>query len=1359
MVYDANRVISARAEFEDTHIEFTEHTLINNYNVGTVDQHLTKVVGDWIYHFVREGSVLKWCRVADILDDRVYQVIPVPLATSVDVGIGISEFGDKLFYWSRNKTGDGTYIAHIDINALPTGTDSTTLGRYELGANFPLNITIHPHSWSDFSITQIVDGYIEFKTYSAQIMDYNPIYTWNARLYQEPGDVRRLFNVVAFFSGKNGNRDYTYLWHNNCKSGFYTARSGYYWSELQPIIPLDVSDDMTEFELCGKYTCVNRPNPNNGTLVYLIGRMKRSESDFDHLVYLKGPDQVGLGRELIIAKYTDQLYEEATFIEIGGQVVYDCFNKVYTVPSRGIFTSINSDVGIKTSTDLFNFSISKAIDSPGAINAELPNDYTDQNLVAGGDATIYATINDVEYKLGKFNIDGVVLPDDGASRATTIRGTESVMKRLSQWESDAPYDIWSQTKLVADGGDMGSLIKATGHPDFGDKVVGTKYFNEDVILYTSAKASKGGIVSAEFSNTSSNINTFCGVALNFYQETKGQAAARLEIDYDEVEEDQYGVNGIFAIMDRETVKLYFVRDNVWTLLGSQLATGLDRTGFKLMLSFKDGLIKVWFRNTSTATWTLLLTNLFTPPAGSTTPWKRAELSAGDEVGRAAVLIKNNTYTSTCYPFSASDTYIPVDDVSGFLELGDFLPAPWDHAFAQIGDEIIEYQERSSNRKVEGLTVSAGKVGLAHNATPTGHIVFADHRERNYLLQSISNTLLDKYATGIRLYVGKQNYPEDNLVVSLTSGIERPPTGQKPIGTRYITKNIPSEDLSEDGGWVTVLFDKPVQIRTGTSILLYRSENPSNPTPENYYKAFVSSSPGYSGGALETFDDEHDTYTPKTGDLLFEILTSPVDPPTGGYNIMVNTIPALLTSDNSYRYLALTVLSGGGIGTTYEITGYKYDASVSTFYVDKKPNKIKAGDEVKVVPTLMFCDRGIQGTSAIAHGSEKIDWRPEDPAVLCKEVTYFSNEIDHSIGGMASQIANKAGVTDLNVHKTTYYVDPNSSDPNLSTVDIGDVKGKIIYVTGNIYNFNGGLTFTINDGQVEVEVGATHFIVRDNLSGTLELKERIYSLDTDFHFIHHWFAVSFHEDQVSVWVDGEFFYGTRLHFQDDIIPDYFNTVLGGYSDYLFEVTIEEAGARVDNFLLDTGVKGLSLIDQLIGQKRVYYYQGIDDDALHIYTERETINSEEDPYDRAITTSLTLSDNTVATRLRVEGGDIYENYDEEAIKKYGNIYREINLNEVYTKKDAIEFSEKILEDMISRGKVRDIYGQADPRVMPGKYYYVKVLNQERTHPVIEKLIVDSVSFSMTVSDSDASFDMELSGRVVETIDPYEGIDLPL
>jgi hypothetical protein len=181
-------------------------------------------------------------------------------------------------------------------------------------------------------------------------------------------------------------------------------------------------------------------------------------------------------------------------------------------------------------------------------------------------------------------------------------------------------------------------------------------------------------------------------------------------------------------------------------------------------------------------------------------------------------------------------------------------------------------------------------------------------------------------------------------------------------------------------------------------------------------------------------------------------------------------------------------------------------------------------------------------------------------------------------------------------------------------------------------------------------------------------------------------------------------------------------------------------------MDMGISGLSLIRSLIGQKRIYW-QDDRDGNMRIYRNRTTVNSG-DPYEMAFQGGNTETENELATRIRVEGADIWQAIDADALKEHGSIFRVINSEDVMTAQDAAVEAEWLLNETKNMGDVYNATGACDPRVEAGDIVYIKVpTNDDLGSLVSTKIVVDTLGINLSVGESHATFDMNIQGHVTD------------
>lgn len=1104
---------------------------------------------------------------------------------------------------------------------------------------------------------------------------------------------------------------------------YYLRHKGNWWGEVEPILPIDVLDDMASLDLAGASVINNIP--------FVFGRYARPDSNFDMLVFLRGPDEFSMGRDIFIHPTTNLPYRGSRMFEFDIYVVLDNIGYRILIDRNNTFNYLDQVWDVETS-NIHNLSISNSSNSAANLELELNSDLHLLSLIPGSIISLYASFNGEEQKLGVFDIDGVVEAMEPGATSMAVSARSLSMKRLANWESDAPYDYWSQTKLVTNPKSLEDVIRITGKYSDDEVWDGLKTdeLNIDGILYANAKSGHGGQIAAEFVHPSSVIKLRCGVGLNYYRETKGQAAERLGIKYEDVGENDYGNNGIFALMEEKQNGFYFsiynVRDNVWTQLSSYQMTEemLYSPGwpFWIMLTFQDGWINGYYRQSDTL-WNKLISLRFDLPG--MTPWKRDQIVSGDQIGRGAILLNGTTFTTTCVPFRTEDKFVPVMDNSGF-PTPEELPIYWgDKVAVKVGSELIKYNRKSRNEVLTDLSVSPGVEIAAHTGTDTlTEFVFANSRERNYVSQSFTISG-ERYITGVSVYVKKLNYPDDGLMIAIARS---PRTSSGPLGRVVARGNIASENISSEGDWATVMFERPVAALSNDWILMTRGKDAAHPSALSYYSCFLDSTPGYAGGKFQRFDEREpdevgqansDIWYNVTGDLLFRLYALPV-PTTDSYYIMIQTKAGMSTEIDYYKDMALYAYEGEGTGNTYRITGYKYGASVSIFYVERKSTQVGPNTKMMIVPTLLDAVR----EKPIPHSKEKSDWYPEAPCTSALNLRYFTSETDKSIADVAEIIAKKAGVYGFVADQTF----PETIIPS-STGNYLLRKNAMLHIQ-----------YPVNPGEVIFSARTNKVLLKTdtNLTATaIELWiDNVLQEEISCEALRGDVLVSFYDDTVSLWCNCSLVCSFVIPDTED---EGFN--IFGSSAKSFGVRLREADIRHDNFLLDTGAKGDQLLARLIGEKR-YYYQDNVDGVLRLFGERKEINSPSSPYDLAVETSTITSDNGTATRVRLEGAEIWETIDEKEALDIGNIYREMNMSEINNLTDAKYYSNAILNDLTMRRVVRNISGPVDPRIFPDCKYHLAAYHRGGS---VEygTLIVDSITKRLAHSDTGIEFDMDVAG----------------
>lgn len=1106
---------------------------------------------------------------------------------------------------------------------------------------------------------------------------------------------------TAFVAGSTA---YLYFTVDNGFRTLYVRGQNSDWSEIQPVIPLDIIDDTSQFRLT---------SVSNLGVPAICGVLKRLNGTDMH-VYLLGPEQFTMGREFFIrAENTPGTGKFVTLPD--GGLWYIGPGIRWRSEQNGHFTTTPA----YTPAVPASARVDMASNRPYTLQVELPSSFEHRFLRPGSTITPSFKIGSQWADMGKFSIDAITRPRTEAGNQLVVLARSEAMKRLAQWRSDASYDYWSQTKLSTNPKDLTKVLRVSGDWEERDGKISQEGLNTDGLLYMNAKACRGAEMRARFERVTGDFQTRFGAAVNFYRETKYEAAARLGIKPEEVQENQYGTNGIFAVYGpteysgNAGVGLYIVEDSIWTKLASASLSIAGNTPTWLMVRFIEGNIKVFSRPDSSAAWTVVLTHTFLNYDHF--PWKR------DQIGRGALFMRPITPYSTCYAFASDQDIIPLENNSAF-NTSDVV---------QVDSEHIQYSSKGPNFPHHGLTYAHGDL-LASGTAPGGTLVnFANQRESARLIQTFS-LAATSYIRALKVWVKKINYPVDALHGGFWRG---PATAEKPLGEPVVENSIPSENISPDGGWITYRFDGQ-EIRSGDWFILARGDNPTHPISETYY----AEAKGAGSGAF-LWDEQNDAWINQSGCAAYEVYGGDAAP-SQWYSIYANCPEALSTTKDTYKNMALVVTDGAGKGSCFKVVGYTQRANKPyIFYVDRNPELLDETSVMSLVPTLLISttngklDRGIDNTLPAAHGEgRQVDTLRAAPYIKCDRAEYYSSEVDLSLEDMARVIARKAGVKNVNpdgpyLYNSTNDGFPGSWEARNAIVDITSssnlAAGEEIAVGARCSSPGGtdGVFVAIKPGLLAYRSGSTD----------------VETITTDpMISAQGYWRVSIFDDAMSVWRNGRFVHTFTLTEQDA-------AKLGKYARVTktaagtVTVKVSEPNLRVDNFILDAGRGGDQLLAELIGEKR-FYYQDNGDGTLRLFQKRVVVNSEAAPYDLAASEDETESDSQLATRVRLEGTDVCEKLDASLMIQYGNLFYQSNMREINSIADAEYFAAHLLEDFSTRAVSKRFTGGADPRIEPNDEVYVSVAGNSK------KVIVDGIGFSLTANEQGAVFDMDIDGRVV-------------
>ena len=508
------------------------------------------------------------------------------------------------------------------------------------GSSFGAAVTIDTGWYGDtpigFAPVSSTDVYIQWGLSGPPLAEPNMIYLeywhltgaatfsssqWNGRIYG--------FNQYtrAFDAERSGDTDYLFFTDNDEKRTLYLtcAYGGPSWSEVRPVLPLDIVDDTSSLLLGGVNTI-------NGEIVF-SGILKRPLG-LNAQVYSFGPDHYTFGRDLYIGTtgVTERTQGADTIEPQGGKlhlinntVWYVGIGIAYSAPATMMVGYDNPSLKrtVTNINDLYvgqdrNTPIRASLDFGSAETLPKPNQTCDIEVAYSGNYT----------QLAQVEVDSVNhgYEEDGLKKSVIGRGT--AMRRLSKWASDADYDYWSQAKQAGNPSAQDENIRVSGQWEARrhDAYLYLDELNEDGIVYAAARAGRGCIVRGRFFVPSGSYSPRYGLVMNFHQESKTEAAERLGVDLKDVSTTDYGFNCLYALHENNTFAIYQVIDSVEHLLYSaQVSAPPTDAWFTMQAEFHDGYIRVMTKPDTTSTWTTQISYTF---HSNNMPWHARRGRAG-----------------------------------------------------------------------------------------------------------------------------------------------------------------------------------------------------------------------------------------------------------------------------------------------------------------------------------------------------------------------------------------------------------------------------------------------------------------------------------------------------------------------------------------------------------------------------------------------------------------------------------------------------------------------------------------------------------------------------------------------------------
>ena len=442
--------------------------------------------------------------------------------------------GNRIIY--LKKTGpDTARIEWADYNTSTGALDSTTYISKSMDPDQPTAISpinsdefyVHTNKFEP-DVSEVNYGYVSYFVYAGPgASDYTER-QWPGSIY---GDNQ---HTHYFDVGRLDGLDYIHLTDFNEKRGIYlTAIAGEGWSDTTQVYPLDAVDDTSLFRP-GFVTVLN-------DRLFATGILKRT-SGMAMQIYTIGPEHFTAGREMFIGtRGTDEIslyYESAYYTcpATGGKLHVANSKLYYLGPGIAYQSEAKSVVGVATTPVEYainNATLTQERTGSGTASMEIyqpeagtsmaPTDYLLTNRyfpaiywpekyfpIAGSTlaerpstgliAELEVAYSDEWVKLAAIDIDSAPkqLTEDGASIG--IVGRPKSIKSLTQWQSDASYDYWSQAKQAncPTTREENVISMGMGHwAEDGDNAY-IDAPNEHGIMYAVARPSNGMLVKGKF---------------------------------------------------------------------------------------------------------------------------------------------------------------------------------------------------------------------------------------------------------------------------------------------------------------------------------------------------------------------------------------------------------------------------------------------------------------------------------------------------------------------------------------------------------------------------------------------------------------------------------------------------------------------------------------------------------------------------------------------------------------------------------------------------------------------------------------------------------------------------------------------
>ena len=429
------------------------------------------------------------------------------------------------------------------------------------------------------------------------------------------------------------------------------------------VVPIDAIDEVYGLKLGYASVIDNK--------VVVTGRLTRTSDDapvsFD--VYAAGPENFSFGREMFIHGEPEVM---GKMLRVGNEFIVSGATCYHLAQATTLFGGTGHPDLQVTTSEFSNIALTEAESRSANLDIDMSPDASHPAIAAGSEVELEMAYNDNWINMATCIVDLDRSGTEENGRARIVSGVGKSAERVAAWSPDQGVYIPSQAIMYDNPANMTKVIRATGKwestdPEDATAPVKLNDLNKLGVLYSTARASRGGAMRGKFSfPPGTYFKPYYGVAVNYYRETAAEAAGRLGVEINDLEDDMFGHNGIVAIYSgtehagASGIGLYLWKDSVMTKLASMSLFISANVWHWLQIEFIEGEIRVKYRLDSDVLWTECITFMYN---STTLPWKRETL------GRGAILVKNLVPEVTCYPVGPGDFTLGTEDHSAFPTTG------------------------------------------------------------------------------------------------------------------------------------------------------------------------------------------------------------------------------------------------------------------------------------------------------------------------------------------------------------------------------------------------------------------------------------------------------------------------------------------------------------------------------------------------------------------------------------------------------------------------------------------------------------------------------------------------------------------